>query len=57
MPRKKKESAVTETPKTEKVVKTKLPEFYQAVDEEKNRQPASDFIPPPKMKSPLTKKR
>ncbi len=35
MPRKKKELAAKETPKTEKVVKTKLPEFYQAVGRRK----------------------
>ncbi len=35
MPRKKKESAAKEAPITEKAVKTKLPEFYQAVGRRK----------------------
>ncbi|MBI3955339.1 30S ribosomal protein S9 [Candidatus Gottesmanbacteria bacterium] len=35
MPRKKKESVVKEAPKTEKVVKTKQPEFYQAIGRRK----------------------
>lgn len=35
MPRKKKESAVKEVPKTEKVIKMKQPEFYQAVGRRK----------------------